>query len=64
MGSHKDLIILQRREVVIFEGECGGRAGELGEVGGFVGQDPLLGFGWGGHGGGCGGKLKCLGNFL
>jgi hypothetical protein len=24
----------------------------------------LLGFGWGGHGGGCGGKLKCLGNFL
>ena len=64
MDFHKDLIILQGWEVIILEGECGGRAGELGEVGGFVGQDPLLDFGWGGHGEGCGGRLKCLGNSL
>ena len=46
-GFYEDLAVFEGGKGVGFEGEGWLRAGELREVGGFVGEDPFFCVGWG-----------------
>ena len=54
------MIFFQRRKRGSIEGESLIGAGEFRETGRLVGQDPLTGFGWEGHGG----LWECLSELL